>query len=116
VTQGRSRRKVRSFGAGRYEHQYPTTADGVTRGRFFSYFVRPRVPLSWNDEMMKLTDTELEIVFAAARPLEVNERVAFMQEVAEALGRLPQLGDGIVHRTVADVQRRHRDAPLGKTG
>ena len=63
-----------------------------------------------------LTDSEMDAVMAAAQPLEVNARVAFLQEVAEALGRLPHLGDGIVHRVVADVQRRHRDAPLGKVG
>jgi hypothetical protein len=66
--------------------------------------------------LLALTDSEMTIVFAAAQPLEVHERVAFLQEVAEALGRLPHLGDGIVHRVVADVQRRHRDVPLGKVG
>ena len=58
-----------------------------------------------------LSDSELDIVFAAARPLQVADRDPFLRDVAEALGRLPQIGDGAVHRVVAEVQKRHWDPP-----
>jgi hypothetical protein len=35
--------------------------------------------------MLKLTDTELDIVFAAARPLEVADRDLFLQIQASAV-------------------------------
>ena len=35
---------------------------------------------------LKLTDTELDIVFAAARPLEVADRDLFLRDVAEPAG------------------------------
>jgi hypothetical protein len=66
--------------------------------------------------MLRLSDRELDIVLAAARPLEVSHRDEFLPDVAEALSRLPHLGDGIVHRVVAEVQRRHWDPPLHELG
>jgi hypothetical protein len=65
---------------------------------------------------LSLTDSELDIVWAAARPLDVSRRDGFLQDVAEALSRLPQRGDGAVFRVVAEVQRRHFDPPLGLEG
>jgi hypothetical protein len=59
-----------------------------------------------------LSDSELDIVFAAARPLAVNDRGPFLQEVAECLAALPHLGDGVVHRMCAAVQREHWDPPV----
>jgi hypothetical protein len=44
---------------------------------------------------------------AAARPLAVQDRDPFLQEVAARLAALPHLGDGVVHRMCAEVQRRH---------
>ena len=52
-----------------------------------------------------LTDSELDIVFAAAQPLAVQNRDAFLQDVAKHLATLPVRGDGIVHR-VADAVAR----------
>jgi hypothetical protein len=65
---------------------------------------------------LALTDSEMTIVFAAAQPLEVHERVAFLKEVAERLASLPERGDGLMYQIVREVQCRHRDAPLGKVG
>jgi hypothetical protein len=62
--------------------------------------------------MLKLTDSQIDAVLAAARPLAVEDRDAFLQEVAERLTALPHLGDGVVHRVVAEVQQRHWDAPV----
>jgi hypothetical protein len=42
----------------------------------------------------------------------VRDRDAFLQEIAERLAGLPERGDGLVYRVVAEIQRRHFDAPL----
>jgi hypothetical protein len=46
--------------------------------------------------MLKLTDSELDVVMCAARPLAVQDRDGFLQAVAERLSSLPHLGDGLV--------------------
>jgi hypothetical protein len=63
--------------------------------------------------MLRLTDSELDIVFASARPLQVAARDSFLRDVAERLAALPHLGDGAVHRVCAEVQHRHFDPPAG---
>jgi hypothetical protein len=65
---------------------------------------------------LALTQSELDIVLAAARPLEVSRRDEFLQEVAERLSSLRHLGDGAVFRAVAEVQGRHFDPPLNEPG
>jgi hypothetical protein len=60
-----------------------------------------------------LTDSELDIVFAAARPLAVQARDGFLKEVAARLAALPHLGNGAVHRVCAEVQREHWNPPVG---
>jgi hypothetical protein len=44
--------------------------------------------------------------------LAVQDRDAFLQDVAKHLAALPHLGDGAVHRVCAEVQHRHWDPPL----
>ena len=62
--------------------------------------------------MLRLNDEELDIVMRAARPLEVNRRDGFLQEVAAELERCNgNVGPGIVFKICRDVQRRHHDAP-----
>jgi hypothetical protein len=60
-----------------------------------------------------LTDSELDIVMRAAQPLAVNDRDAFLQDVAKHLATLPVRGDGIVHRVCAEVQHKHWNPPVG---
>jgi hypothetical protein len=60
---------------------------------------------------VRLTDSELQAVFDAARPLQLCDRDAFLRDIATALAALPVLGDGAVHRVVREVQRRYFDAP-----
>jgi len=47
----------------------------------------------------------LSAVFAAAAPLDVNDRDLFLRDVAVALDG-QELGDGLVARTCRDIQRR----------
>jgi hypothetical protein len=61
---------------------------------------------------LRLTDSEMDIVMAAARPLAVADRDGFLQAVAERLATIPERGDGIVYQIVRDVQRRHWDPPI----
>jgi hypothetical protein len=63
-----------------------------------------------------LTDTELDIVFAGARPLPVNDRDAFLREVAERLAAFSERGDGVVYQVCREVQRRHWEPPSGVEG
>jgi hypothetical protein len=60
---------------------------------------------------IKLTDDELDAVMSAARPLAVERRDAFLQQVAAEL-RGREIGPGLVHRVVAQVQREHFDPPV----
>jgi hypothetical protein len=60
---------------------------------------------------LKLTDEQLTAIMHAAQPLAVQDRDAFLREVAAALAALPERGDGTVYRVVREVQRRHFDPP-----
>jgi hypothetical protein len=63
--------------------------------------------------MLKLSDSELDVIFAAARPLQVEDRDAFLRAVAERLSSLPHLGDGLVFQICREVQREHWNPPVG---
>jgi hypothetical protein len=60
---------------------------------------------------IRLTDDELDALMAAARPLAVERRDAFLQEVASWLKRCGELGPGVVYRVCAEVQRQFFDPP-----
>jgi hypothetical protein len=62
--------------------------------------------------MLKLTDSELDIVLAAARPLAVEERDGFLKEVAERLAALPERGEGLVYQVCREIQRKYWDPPI----
>jgi hypothetical protein len=63
---------------------------------------------------LRLSDDELSAVMAAARPIAVAQRDAFLRAVAAALGGR-ELGPGVVHRVCAETQRRFFDPPdLGR--
>ena len=47
---------------------------------------------------IRLSDSELAAVMAAARPIDVNRRDAFLQDVATALASCGEIGPGAVHR------------------
>ena len=60
---------------------------------------------------LKLSDDELAAVFDAARPLPVDLREPFLLAVAHALGNGGEIGPGLVHRTVRELQRQFFDPP-----
>jgi hypothetical protein len=59
---------------------------------------------------IRLTDSELDAMMAAARPLAVERRDAFLQAVAAEL-RGCEIGPGLVHRVIAQVQREFFHPP-----
>jgi hypothetical protein len=58
---------------------------------------------------VKLTDAELDEIFAAARPLPPHQKDAFLASVAAALANCPVLGVGLVHRIAHEQQRLYLD-------
>jgi hypothetical protein len=58
-----------------------------------------------------LTDSELDAIMTAARPLQPRDRNLFLQHVAQAIAALPERGDGSVARAIRSVWRQHFDAP-----
>lgn len=60
---------------------------------------------------IRLTDSELDAVLAAARPIAVERRDAFLQQVAASLSGCAEVGPGIVHRVCAETQRAFFDPP-----
>jgi hypothetical protein len=60
---------------------------------------------------IRLSDSELDAVMAAARPLPVERRDAFLQAVAGALQGCREIGPGVVYRVAAQVQREFFDPP-----
>jgi hypothetical protein len=60
---------------------------------------------------LALTDREYTAVMNACRPLQPRQRDAFLQALALELRGIGELGDGRVHRAIAQVQRQFFDAP-----
>jgi hypothetical protein len=60
---------------------------------------------------IRLSDSELAAVMAAARPLAVDVRDAFLQHVAAALASCAEIGPGTVYRVIAETQRKFFDPP-----
>jgi hypothetical protein len=60
---------------------------------------------------IKLTDDELDAVMAAARPISVERRAAFLQEIASTWSSCAEIGPGAVHRAIVAAARAHFDAP-----
>jgi hypothetical protein len=60
---------------------------------------------------LALSDSKLDAVMAAARPLPVALRDPFLQAVAHALSGRAVVGPGTVHQVVRDLQRQFFDPP-----
>jgi hypothetical protein len=60
---------------------------------------------------IRLSDSELDAVMAAARPLPVDLRDPFLQVVAHALSGRDVIGPGTVHQVCRELQRQFFDPP-----
>jgi hypothetical protein len=61
---------------------------------------------------LALSDSEYDAVMAAARPLQPHQRGAFLEALALELRPCGELGDGRVHRAIAQVQKQFWDPPV----
>jgi hypothetical protein len=61
---------------------------------------------------ISLSDLQLDAIMNAAAPLLPRDRGPFLEEVARELARVPDVGDGILHRVIAVVQRKHFAPPV----
>jgi len=75
--------------------------------------------------VIRFTDDQLSAVFAAARPIAVDRRDAFLTDVDAQFASRSAIGDGELFRVLLQLQRRHCDYPdttgvpastLGATG
>ena len=60
---------------------------------------------------IRLTDSELDAVMSAARPIAVDLRDAFLHAVAHALSGRKEIGPGVVHQVCRELQRQFFDPP-----
>jgi hypothetical protein len=65
--------------------------------------------------MLSLSDAEYDAIATACRPLPAQNRDAFLRDLAAAL-QGHELGPGLLHRTIAVVQRRYFDPPDFSSG
>jgi hypothetical protein len=64
--------------------------------------------------MIKLTDSEMEAILQAARPIPAHMRRGFLVAVADQLGQLgPVRGPGSSHRIIKMLAKSYFDPPLG---
>jgi hypothetical protein len=63
-------------------------------------------------DISPVSDMQLDAVLAAAHPLPPDRRSAFLAEVARTLASERVIGDGLLHRVIAHVQRQYFDPPL----
>src|SRR5262249_54333416 len=62
-------------------------------------------------EAVSLTDSELDLVMNAARPLAPPDRDRFLRHIAQVLAAMPVRGDGSVYRAITTVWQHHFDPP-----
>jgi hypothetical protein len=60
---------------------------------------------------LAVADEQLATVFNMAAPLANHSRRCVLEDVTSPLGDLSELGDGVVARTCAEVQKRYWRAP-----
>jgi hypothetical protein len=60
---------------------------------------------------LSLSDSELDLVMNAARPLAPRDRDRFLRHIAQVLAAMPLRGDGAVYRAITTVWRQHFDPP-----
>jgi hypothetical protein len=61
--------------------------------------------------LLSLSDSQLDAIMAASRPLSPPDRVAFLEMIAQELAGHRDLGDGSVYRVVRDLQRKFFSPP-----
>ena len=73
-----------------------------------------RTPASDSDQPLPpiaLTEAQMCALLAASHPLPPALRSAFLEACAKEIANLPELGDGVLHRTIVRIQREFFDLP-----
>jgi hypothetical protein len=78
-----------------------------TRAR--SIHAREALPMP---KPLALTDEQLDAVYRAAQPLDVDLRGPFLETVARALSREAELDDGAVYRACREAQKLYWQPPV----
>ena len=65
--------------------------------------------------MIALSDTELEQVMSACKPLAVRDRGPFLRALADEIAKHPAVGPGLIDRLIVETQRKFFD-PLANGG
>jgi hypothetical protein len=97
----------------------PTPRDGAPRPEFAPAATRRLTldhPTDSRDIVamsspIKLTDCQIEVIMTAAAPLAPADRSPFLEAVAAGL-RDREIGDGLVHRVIAEAQRKFFAPPV----
>jgi hypothetical protein len=58
-----------------------------------------------------LSEAQMCALLAASHPLPPAARPAFLEACAKEIANLPELGDGVLHRTIVRVQRMYFAPP-----
>jgi hypothetical protein len=58
-----------------------------------------------------LSEAQMCALLAASYPLPPALRSAFLEACAREIANLPELGDGVLHRTIVRVQKLYFDPP-----
>jgi hypothetical protein len=66
--------------------------------------------------MVTLSASEMNIVLDGAASLDRERKDTFVAAVLSSLEGCPELGPGVIHRTVRALQRQYFDPPLGPRG
>ena len=69
-----------------------------------------------SSDLIRLSEQQMLAVAAAATPIAVRVRGLFLEEVARAIARQPEVGDGSLYRLIVRVQRKYYDPPIGNVG
>jgi hypothetical protein len=63
-----------------------------------------------------LSESQMLALLAASYPLPSQSRGPFLEACAKELAAMPELGDGVLHRTIVRVQRMFFDPPVLDSG
>ena len=66
--------------------------------------------------MISLSDSELQIVMEAARPIPARDRDQFLRDCAAELAKYPEIGPGVVGRVCSKLQRAYLNGPRDLRG
>jgi hypothetical protein len=60
-----------------------------------------------NLKPIALSEAQMLALLAASHPLPAPARPAFLEACAKEIAAMPELGDGVLHRTIVRVQRMY---------